>query len=86
MLELSLADQSGFETLLSLVPIASKPSVAVIVLTQIPHRSVWEVAQDSGAYACLHKPDTTGDALDKAIQRAVAFVGQIPNGDRDRPT
>jgi len=86
VLELSLPDESGFQTLLHLVPIASKPLIAVIVLTQIPQRSVWEVARENGAYACFHKPDTTGEALDKAIQDAVEFVGQIPKEDRDRPS
>ena len=85
VLELSLPDDSGFPTLVKLVPIANKPQVAVIVLTQIPHRSVLQVAQDNGAYACFHKPQTTGEELDKAIQSAVAFVRQISKEDRGKP-
>ncbi|HKQ35188.1 MAG TPA: response regulator [Nitrospiraceae bacterium] len=82
VLELSLPDQSGFETLLSLVPRPSRPHVAVIVLTTLTHRGVWELAKDYGAYACLAKKFTSGEDLDKAIQRAVAFVGQMPKEDR----
>lgn len=85
VLELSLPDQSGFQTLVNLAPIARRPQVAVIVLTHMTHRGVWEVAKQNGAYACLAKKFTTGEDLDKAIQRAIAFVGQIPKEDRYRP-
>ena len=85
VLELSLPDQSGFQTLVNLVPIAHRPQVAVIVLTQITHRGVWELAKQNGAYACLAKKFTSGEDLDKAIQRAVAFVAQMPKEDRYRP-
>ena len=85
VLELSLPDQSGFETLVNLVPIASRPHVAVVVLTLMTHRGVWELAKQNGAYACLEKKFTTGDDLDKAIQRAIAFVGQMPKEERYRP-
>jgi DNA-binding NarL/FixJ family response regulator len=85
VLELSLPDQSGFQTLVDLVPIASRPHIAVIVLTLMTQRGVWELAKQNGAYACLAKNFTTGDDLDKAIQRAIAFVGQMPKEDRYRP-
>ncbi len=84
VLELSLPDQSGFQTLVDLVPIASRPHVAVVVLTLMTHRGVWELAKQNGAYACLAKKFTSGEDLDKAIQRAVAFVGQMPKEDRYR--
>jgi CheY-like chemotaxis protein len=84
VLELSLPDQSGFETLLNLVPNACRPHVAVVVLTLMTHRGVWELAKQNGAYACLAKKFTSGEDLDKAIQRAVAFVGQMPKEDRHR--
>jgi len=77
VLELGLTDRSGFEVLITLVPNVSRPHVAIIVLTQIPYRAVWELAKANGAYACFHKHFTTGDDLDKAIQGAVAFVGQV---------
>ena len=85
VLELSLPDQSGFETLVNLVPIASKPNVAVVVLTLITQRGVWELAKQNGAYACLAKQFTSGEDLDRAIQRAVAFVEQMPKEDRYLP-
>ena len=84
VLELALPDQSGWQTLINLVPVASKPDVAVVVLTMMTHRGVWELAKQNGAYACLAKKFTTGEDLDKAIQRAVAFVGQMPKEDRYR--
>lgn len=84
VLELSLPDESGFQTLVELVPLASRQHVAVIVLTLMTHRGVWEIAKKNGAYACLAKQFTTGEDLDKAIQRAIAFVGQMPKEDRDR--
>ena len=85
VLELGLPDQSGFQILGELVPVASRPNIAVIVLTQISHRAVWELAKESGAYACFHKHHTTGEDLDRAIQRAIAFVGQMPKEDRYQP-
>jgi len=63
----------------------SKPTVAVLVLTLLGHRTLWELAKEYGAYACFHKKHTTGEDLDRAIRRAVAFVGWMPKGDRYRP-
>jgi len=85
ILELDLPDQSGFQLLLSLLPLASRPYVAVIILTQIPYESLWELARDNGAYACFYKKHTSGEDLDRAIQRAVSLVGQMPKEDRQRP-
>jgi CheY-like chemotaxis protein len=85
ILELSLPDQSGFETLVELVPIASRPQVPIIVLTQITHRGVWELAKQQGAQACFHKQSTAAEDLDRAIQRAVALVRQMSKEDRGEP-
>ena len=85
VLELSLPDQSGFETLVNLVPIASKPTVAVVVLTLMTHPGVWELAKENGAHTCLAKNLTSGEELDKAVRRAVTFVAQMPKEDRCRP-
>jgi CheY-like chemotaxis protein len=82
VLELALPDELGFRLLVDLVPIPSQPHVAVIVLTQMTQRGVWELAKQNGAYACFVKQHTTGEDLDRAIQRAVAFVGQTPKEDR----
>ena len=80
VLELSLPDQSGFQTLVDFVPIASRPHVAVVLLTLIR-----ELAKENGRYACLAKQSTSGPDLDRAIQRAVAFVGQLHKEYRYRP-
>ena len=85
VLELSLPDQSGFKTLTELVPLANRPKIAVIVLTLMTHPGVWRLAKENRAYTCLAKDYTTGEDLDKAIQRAVAFVGKMPKEDRYRP-
>ena len=85
VLELSLPDQSGFQTLVDLVAIASWPYVAVVVLTHMTHQGVWELAKENGAYACLAKRFTSGEDLDRAIQRAVAFVGRLPKEDPYQP-
>jgi DNA-binding NarL/FixJ family response regulator len=85
VLELGLPDQSGLQTLVELVPIASRPRVAVIVLTQMTERGVSDLARQNGAYACFVKQHTSGEDLDRAIQRAIAFVGQMPKEDRYRP-
>ena len=85
VLELVLPDQSGFKLLVDLVPNPSRPQVAVIVLTQLTYRGISELAKQYGAYECFVKRHTTGEDLDKAIQLAVAFVGQLPKEDRYRP-
>lgn len=77
VLELGLPDQSGFQTLIELVPNASRPQVAVIVLTQMTDRGISVIAKQNGAYTCFVKQHTTGEDLDRAIQRAVAFVVQM---------
>ena len=85
VLEIALPDRSGLEVLMTLVPRASKPRIAVIVLTQLAHRGLWDLARNNGAYVCFVKRHTTGEDLDRAIQRAVALVGQMPKEDRYGP-
>ena len=75
-------DPSGFKTLVELVPIASRPRIPVVVLTQMTQRGISELAKENGAYACLVKQHTSGDDLDRAIQRAMTFVGNMPKEDR----
>ena len=84
VLELGLPDQSGFQTLAQLVQNAISPQVAVMVLTQMTHRGIRELATQHGAYDCFVKRHTTGEDLDRAIQRAVAFVRQMPKEDGRR--
>ncbi len=83
--ELALPDRSGLDLLTELVPIPSKPTAAVIVLTLLAHRTLWELAKQNGAYVCLHKKSTAGEDLEKAIHRAVEFVRQMPKDYQYRP-
>src|ERR1044072_5025878 len=64
VLDLALSDPSGFQLLAELVQIASRPQVAVVVLTQMAQRAVWEIAKTNGAYECLAKQFTSGEDLD----------------------
>ena len=82
VLEFDLPDMSGFEVLLELIPRAKHPEVAVIFLTRLENRYLMEAAIRNGAQAALYKPLTSGDGLDKAIQKAVSAVPR----DRKRPT
>ena len=77
LMDLALPDKPGFEVLADLVAFPAKPTVPVLVLTLLEHRTVWELAKQYGAYACFHKKHTTGEDLEKAIQRAVEFVAQV---------
>jgi CheY-like chemotaxis protein len=85
VLELDLPDLSGFEVLVDLVPLVRRPKIAVIVLTRIADRGLYALARENGAYTCFHKPHTTSDDLDRAINRAIGFVGLLPKEDRYRP-
>jgi DNA-binding NarL/FixJ family response regulator len=82
---LELPDQSGLKVLVDLVPVASRPNVAVVILTNRLQRGLGEIARQNGAYACFVKQFMSGEDLDRAIQRAMAFVGQMPKEDRYRP-
>ena len=85
ILELALPDQAGFQLLMELVPVPRRPLVAVIVLTRMTQRGMWALARLNGAYACFVKDHTTGDDLTRTIQRAIAFVGQLPKEGLNRP-
>lgn len=84
VLALELPTQSGYKVLVDLVPIASRPNVAVIMLTNRLQRGLREIARQNGAYACFVKQFMSGDDLDRAIQRAIAFAGQMSKEDRYR--
>ena len=84
VLEVDLPDQSGFEVLVNLVPLARRPNVAMIVLTRLTHRGLWDLAKQNGAIACFCKWHMGEDDLDRAIQHAIALVGLLPKEDRYR--
>ena len=64
---LELALPSGLVLLVDLIPIPSRPNVAVVVLTPIGYSGLWELAKRNGAHVCLLKPHTSGADLGKAI-------------------
>jgi DNA-binding NarL/FixJ family response regulator len=82
ILELDFLDQSGFEVLVQLVPLVRRPTVAIVVLTRLTHRGLWDLAKRNGAYACLVKEHTSGESLDYVIQGAIATIGMLPKEDR----
>jgi hypothetical protein len=71
--ELGLRDQSGFQILIELVLIASSPNVAVIVLTQVTHPGLWELAKWTEAYTCLANPFTS-----KAFNHHELLAREVP--------
>jgi CheY-like chemotaxis protein len=85
VLELDLPDRSGFEVLVDLVPLVRRPNIAVVVLTRVADRGLYALARENGAYVCFHKPHTSSDDLDRAINRAIGFVGLLPKEDRYQP-
>lgn len=85
VLELSFPNSSGFTLLVDLLPLPRRPNIAVVVLTRSAHSGSWNLAKQVGAHACLFKPHTSAEDLNKAIQRAIASVGQTPKEDRHRP-
>ena len=63
------------EVLVQLVPRATHPDIAVLMLTQVTLPAMATFALNSGAQKYLIKSYISGDYLDRAIQRAIAFVG-----------
>ena len=76
VLEIDLADMSGFEVL---VPLVSRPpKIPVVVLTHLTNPFLLDLALKNGALAALCKNATSGDVLDKTILRVASTV------ERDR--
>jgi CheY-like chemotaxis protein len=82
--ELHLADMSGLELLVEVVPRSSQPQVAVIILTRtsIAVPALADITRNNGAQAFLIKPFTSGDELAQAVRKAIAVVGPTR---KDRP-
>jgi DNA-binding NarL/FixJ family response regulator len=74
VLELGLPDGSGFEVLSKLVPVARAPEIPVVVLTQLSHESLLQVARRNGAQIVLQKAFVSGDMLEQAVLKALAGV------------
>ena len=75
--ELYLPDMSGYELLIEVVPRASKPTIAVVLLTRAVWRPLNDLAMQHGAQAFLVKRFTTGHELVGSIQKGIARVGPI---------
>jgi DNA-binding response OmpR family regulator len=85
VLELDLPDMSGFEVLLTLVPLARQPEIAVIFLTRLTNPHLHKVGVQNGAQAYLRKTFTSGDLLDNAILKAIATVPRDRKRRRGKP-
>ena len=73
--ELDLPDMSGFQLLVTVVPPASQPPLAVVILGRTSTPELVNLAKNSGAQAFLVKRLTAGDELAQVIQKAIALVG-----------
>ncbi|BCA53375.1 hypothetical protein W02_05150 [Nitrospira sp. KM1] len=74
VVELDLPDMSGYKVLLDLVPIASSPTVPVIILTRLTNPLLLELAMRTGAQAAFRKVSTSGEVIGLTIRTAVATV------------
>jgi DNA-binding NarL/FixJ family response regulator len=74
ILELALPDISGFVVLAKLIPIARRPQIPVVVLTEFSNQGLLEVAVTNGAFVSLPKITTCGDALDQVVHKAIATI------------
>jgi len=66
------------------VPVASRPEVAVVVLTRLTSSSLLNIALKNGAQTALQKTMTSGDILDKAILKAISTVTAEKKKDQSR--
>lgn len=72
--EIDLPDMSGFEVLAKLVRSASRPEMAVVVLTGHPNPYLLELALKNGAQAALQKMTPSGHMIERSILNAIASV------------
>lgn len=85
VLEIDLPDMSGFEVLAKLVPHASHPEIAVIVLTRLHNHFLLELAIKNGAQAALDRNMVSGELLERTILRAIARVQRDTNPAQQGP-
>jgi CheY-like chemotaxis protein len=77
VIELHLPDMSGFQVLLRLNPIVHHClQTPVVALSHFILPLIAEAARKLGAQSYLIKSEASGDELDRAIQQAIAIVGQ----------
>ena len=72
--------QSGFLTLVSLVPDRKRPQIPVIILTLLMHPALFELVKKYGACACLVKQHSPTEVLASTIQQAMASVKSMQDG------
>jgi CheY-like chemotaxis protein len=76
--ELHLPDMSGFQVLMRLNPIGHRSlRTAVVALSHYVLPSITEAAKKLGAQSYLIKSQASEGDLDRAIQKAIARVGQM---------
>ena len=78
--ELNLPDMSGFELLLEVVPQASQPVVAVIILAGFAYKTLADIARKHGTQELLAKRLMSGDELVHSIRQAIARVRPTRKG------
>ena len=59
------------------MPFAGKPNIAVLAVANCTQRGRREIARENDACLSCQK-FTSGDDLERAILRAMAFVGRMP--------
>jgi len=74
VLDLDLSASSGFQVLLDLVPDRRRPEIAVLILSRLSNPTLAKMALENGAQAFLIKQNTSADALDETIKKAMTSV------------
>ena len=70
---------------MDLIPIARRPNIAVLMLTNNAQWGLHPIAMQNGAYACFVKAFTSGEDYNRAIQHAMVYVGRLPKEDLHGP-
>jgi CheY-like chemotaxis protein len=81
ILELALPDMSGFEVLAKIVPVARRPRIPVIILTELTNHPLLQIPAMNGAYLTLRKAQTDGDLLGHTVLKALSNVSSLHNQD-----
>jgi len=74
ILELDLSDLSGFQVLITLVPVTRRPMLPVIVLTRLAQPGLLDLALRNGAQAAFRKSLMSGDLLEQTVLKAMAMT------------
>ncbi len=66
--------ESGFFTLVKLIPDSKRPQIPVVILMQLKHPALFEMVKNYGAYRCLVKQLSSTEDLARTIQQAITSV------------